>query len=76
MGLYSQGLKAPMIVKILCEEEQRRCTRVGVAKFLKKSEESGSLRRCSGSGGPTKITAIIKVIIKQQMQCNDETTAV
>ena len=76
LSLYSQGLKAPTIAKILREEEQLRCTRVGVAKFLKKFEETGSLSRRSGSGRPTKITAEIKEIVEQQMQRDDETTAV
>ena len=57
LSLYSQGLKAPTIAKILREEGQLRCTRVGVAKFLKKFEETGSLSRRSGSGRPTKITS-------------------
>ena len=65
-----------MIVKILREEEQLCCTQVVVAKYLKKSEGTGSLSRCSGSSGPTKITDEIKVIFEQQMQRNDETTAV
>jgi len=76
LGLYSQGLKAPTIVEILHEEEQLHCTWRGVATFLKKSEETGSLSRRSGSGGPTKITAEIKEIVEQQMQRGDETTAV
>ena len=74
--LYSQGVKAPMITRILREEEQLCCTQVGVAKFLKKSEGTGSLSRCSGSSGPTKITDEIEVIVEQQMQRNDDTTAV
>jgi len=76
LGLYSQGLKAPTITKILRDKEQLFCTQVGVAKFLKKSEGTGSLSRCSGSSGPTKITDEIKAIVEQQMQRNDETTAV
>ena len=47
-----------------------------VLRSLKKSEETGSLSRHSGSGGPTKITTEIKSIVEQQMQRNDETTAV
>jgi len=76
LSLYSQGLKAPTIAKILREEEQLCCTRVGVAKFLKKFEETGSLSRRSGSGRPAKTTAEIKDIVEQQMQRDDETTAV
>lgn len=72
---HSQGLKAPTIARILREEEQLRCTRVGVAKFLKKFEETGSLSRRSGSGRRSKITAEIKEIVEEQMQRDDETTA-
>lgn len=72
----SQGLKAPTIVKVVREEEQLSCTRVGVAKFLKKFEETGSLARRSGSGRPSKITGEIKEIVEQQVQHDDEATAV
>lgn len=74
--LRSQGLKAPTIAKMLREEEKLSCTRVGVAKFLKKFDETGSLNRRSGSGQPSKITAEIKAIVEEQMQRDDETTAV
>lgn len=60
LGLCSQGLKASTIVKKLREEEQLHCTWGGVAKILKKSDETGSLSRHSVSGGPTKIVAEIK----------------
>ena len=76
LNYRSQGLKAPTIVKVLREEEQLSCTRVGVAKFLKKFEETGSLARRSGSGRPSKITGEIKEIVEQQVQHDDETTAV
>jgi len=54
----------PTIAKILREEEQLTCTRAGVAKFLKRFEETVSLSRRSGSGHPSKITADIKEIVR------------
>ena len=76
LSYRGQGLKAPTIAKILREEEQLTCTRVGVAKFLKKFEETGSLSRCSGSGRPSKMMADIKEVVENQMQHDDVTTAV
>ena len=74
--LLSRGLKAPTIAKILREEEKLQCTRVGVAMFIKRFETTGSLGRRPGSGRPSKITAEIKRIVENQMQLDDETTAV
>ena len=78
LSYRSQGLEAPTtcIAKVLCEYGQLSCTRVGVAKFLKKFKETGSLARHSGSGRPSKNTTEIKEVVEQQMQHNDETTAV
>ena len=76
LHLRSQGLKAPTITKILREEEKLQCTRVGVAMFLKRFETTGTLSRHPGSGRPSKITAEIKRIVENQMQLDDETSAV
>ena len=70
----SQRLRAPAIAKEL-RKENLTCSRVGVYKFLKKYEETGSIRRRVGSGRPTKITAEIKQIVEEQMRADDETTA-
>ena len=74
LQLYSNGLKAPTIAKVL-QQEGMTCSRYGILKFLKRFKETGSIQRRPGSGRPTKITAEIKAIVEQQMQFDDETTA-
>ena len=59
--LHSQGLKAPIIVKVLAQDKLK-CSRVGVAKFLNVYDATGSITRQPGSGRPSKITAEIKGI--------------
>ena len=65
----------PTIAKLL-HNEGLPCSRVGVAKFIKKFEETGTITRCVGSGRPSKVTAEIKQIVEDQMRLDDETTAV
>ena len=72
LSYCSQGLKAPTIVKVIHEEEQLSCTRLGVATFLNKFEETGRLTRRNESDPPSKITTNQG---KQQMYHDDETTA-
>ena len=69
----SWGLKAPAIAKEL-RKENLNCSRVGIYKFLKKYEVTGSIGRRVGSGRPSKITAEIKQIVEEQMRADDETT--
>ena len=69
-----RGLKAPDIAKEL-QKEKINCSRVGIYKFLKKYEATGSIGRRVGSGRPSKITAKIKQIVEEQMRADDETTA-
>ena len=71
---HSLGMKAPSIAERL-REERLSCTRVGVAKFLQRFKESGSLSRRPGSGRPSRVTAEIRQIVEEQMQKDDETTA-
>jgi len=71
---YSRGYKAPTIAKLLLQENLR-ASRVGIAKFLKKFEETGCIQRCPGAGRPSKISTEIKRIVEEQMQVDDETTA-
>ena len=71
---YLQGYKAPTIAKLL-REEKLKASRVGIAKFLKKYTETGSIGRRRGSGRPTKVTAEIKAIVEEKMREDDETTA-
>ena len=70
----SQGLKPPAIAKEL-RKEDLNCSRIGIYKFLKKYEATGSIGRRFGSGRPSKITAEIKQIVEEQMRADDETTA-
>ena len=70
----SWGLKAPAIAKELCKENLN-CSRVGIYKFLKKYEATGSIRRRVGSGRPLKITAEIKQIVEEQMRADNEASA-
>ena len=70
-----QGFKPPTICHLL-EEEGLRASRVGIAKFLRKYRETGSIARRPGSGRPSKITAEIKALVEQKMREDDETTAV
>ena len=72
--LASHSLKAPMIAKEL-QKENLNCSRVGVHKFLRKFEETGSITRTVGSGRPLKVTAEIKQIAEKQMCKDDEATA-
>lgn len=72
---YSKGYKAPTIAKLL-HDEGLPYSRVGVAKFIKKFEETGTITRRVGSGRPSKVTAEIKQIVEDQMRLDDETTAV
>ena len=71
---HSLGMRAPSIAERL-REKRLPCTRVGIAKFLRRFTESGSLSRWAGSGRPSKVTAEIREIVEEQMQRDDETTA-
>ncbi len=74
--LYYQlkGYKAPTIAKLI-REEKLIASRVGVAKFLKKYDETGCIARTPGSGRPSKVTEEIKAVVDAQMLKDDETTA-
>ena len=71
---YFQGRNAPTIAKLLLEE-RLKASRVGIAKFLAKYRETGSVGRKTGSGRPSKITAEVKKVVEDQMRLDDETTA-
>ena len=72
--LHAQGHRPPTIEKML-QQENLRCSRVGIHKFLKVYHATGSIARQPGSGRPSKVTAEIKTIVEQQMRLDDETTA-
>lgn len=71
-----QGFKVPTIAKLLQEEGMSACSRRGIAKFLKRYRETGTIARRPGSGPPSKITAEVKRIVEERMRADDETTAV
>lgn len=56
--------------------EGLKVTRSGILMFLKKYRETGSIARRPGSGRPCKITPAMKALIDEQMEKDDETTAV
>ena len=70
----SKRHRAPAKAKEL-RKENLACSRISVYMFLRKYEETGSIRRRVGSGHPTKITAEIKQIVEARMRADDETTA-
>ena len=61
--------------EIAPRREDEKASRVGIAKFWRKFEETGSIGRRPGSGRPSKITAEIKALVEDQMRKDDETTA-
>lgn len=72
--LHFRGFKPPTIVKLLLEEKMK-ASRWGVAKFLKRFREDGTILRRVGTGRPSKVTAEVKAIVEEQMRLDDETTA-
>ncbi len=72
---YLQGHRPPTITKLL-QQEGLQASRRGVAKFLKRYRETGTIDRKAGSGRPSKITAEIRALVEEQMRADDETTAV
>ena len=71
----SKGLSSYRIVRVLLEEGLTT-SKTGVLKFLRKYHTTGSIRRRPGSGRPTKVTPEILRIVEEQMEDDDETTAV
>ena len=72
---HAKGVKAPTIANLL-HEEGLVCSRVGIAKFLRKFMHTGTFKRQPGSGRPSKIMRGIKKVVDDQMRLDDETTAV
>ena len=61
---YFKGHKVLTIAKPL-QEEQVKVSRVGIAKFLKHYQDTGTIARKPGSGRPSKMTAEIKRIVDE-----------
>ena len=70
---YRLGYRSPTIC-LLLRKEHLRTSRVGVAKFIAKYNETGSLMRRPGSGHPSKITPEMKAIVEPKMREDDEAT--
>ena len=71
---HFKGLKAPIIARYL-QAENINCARQNVAIFIKKYRQIKSIRRRSGSGRPSKLTAEVKAIVEEETRKDDETTA-
>ncbi len=74
LHFYREGYKSPTITKLLAKEGLR-VSKNGVLKFLKRFTENGSIARKPGSGRPCKISPAMKSLIDEQMERDDETTA-
>ena len=59
---------------VRCLSEGHKATKVGVYKFLRRYEETGTISRNPGSGQASKMTTNAKQIIEDQMCKDDETT--
>jgi transposase len=70
---YARGLRAPTIRNRL-DDEGLSATRVGIYKFLKRLQETGTIARQPGSGRPSKVDGEVEQIIEAEMTKNDETT--
>ena len=72
--LHRQGHR-PLAISRILQDEGMTASKRGIAKFLKRYRETGTIARLPGSGRPSKITAEIKQIVDEQMRADDETTA-
>lgn len=68
------GYRPPTIC-LLLQKEHFQASSMGVAKFISKFIETGSLARKPGSGQPSKIPIKMKAIVEARMRDDDETTA-
>ena len=57
-------------------EEGHVTTKIGVYKFIRRYEETGTISRTPGSGKASKFTTDAKKIIEEQMEKDNETTGV
>ena len=71
---YKQGYRAQSIVLLLLDEDIV-ASQVGIAKLLRRYEETETIVRCPGSGRPTVITLEMKAIVEAKMREDDKTTA-
>ena len=71
---YFEGHKPSAISRNL-DAENLTASKQGIAKFLKKYEETGSIAKHPGSGRPSKVTAAVKSLVEKRMKLDDETPA-
>lgn len=71
---YNSGIKPHTIAKLL-SDEGISISKIGVWKFLKVYESTGTTARRPGSGRLSKVTQHVKELVERQMQKDDETTA-
>ena len=72
---YYKGHKPYTIQKMIAKEGMQ-ASRRGLEKFIEKYEETGAINRRGGTSRPSKITAEVMKLVEEQMQKDDETTAV
>ena len=70
-----RGYRAPTIAKIL-KEEGEYLSRRGIAKFIDRYKERGTVVRKPGTGKWAKVTEEMKTLVEEKMREDDETTAV
>ena len=58
---YKKGYQAPSIASLLLDEDIT-ASQVGIARLLRRYEETGTIVRRLGSGRPTVITTEMKTI--------------
>ena len=71
---YEQRYRPPKIAALL-HDEGLSCSSRGVAKFLARYKETGTISRRPGSGRSSVISDTVKDIVEAQMKSDDETTA-
>ena len=72
---HFHGLRPSEIQLELAEIEGITASKCGIAKFIRRYLETGTIARRPGSGGQLKITDDVKKIVEEAMRRDDETTA-
>ena len=74
--IYFHGFvyRTPTICQLL-QEESLEAIHQGIARVIKKFEETHSLARTPGSGRLSKITDAVKALVERRMREGDETSA-
>ena len=75
MLLFYEKGQSPRAIMALLVAEQISASVTGVAKFLKRYQQTGTTARQTGSGGKQTVTEAVKDIVEKQMREDDESTA-